>query len=82
MMHLSMIFDPNACIYDAANLSPTDGQADSRSWMIHVCVIHVCMMHVWPLILMHVCMMHMSLILDPDVCWYVACVYDAYIYDP
>ena len=28
------------------------------------------------------CMMHISLILDPDVYRYDACVYDAYIYDP
>ena len=42
MMHISMIFDPDACICDAGffRVGPTnertDEQADSRSWMMHI----------------------------------------------
>ena len=35
MMHISMIFDPDACICDAGFFpdQPTDEQGDSRSWI-------------------------------------------------
>ena len=35
MMHISMIFDLDACICDAGffSVGRTNGQADSRSWM-------------------------------------------------
>ena len=35
MMHISMIFDLDVYICDAGffRVGPTDGQADSRSWM-------------------------------------------------
>ena len=38
MMHiiLNLVIDPDVCIYDAANFV-TDGQADSRSWIVLVC---------------------------------------------
>ena len=35
-MHVSMILDPDACFYDAANFvtdERTNGQGDSRSWI-------------------------------------------------
>ena len=38
-MQISMILDPDACIYDAANLfrtnERTDEQGDSRSWIVN-----------------------------------------------
>ena len=39
MMHvtLNLVLDPDVCIYDAANFvleGRTDGQADSRSWIV------------------------------------------------
>ena len=63
MMHVSMILDPDTCMYDAYPI------------LIHVTMMHICMMHLsmmldpdtcmydayiyvpGPLTLMHVCMM-------------------------
>ena len=39
--NFEQVIDPGVCIYDAANFvtnGPTDGQADSRSW-IYISVI-------------------------------------------
>ena len=61
----------DACIYDAAEiLSPTDGRTNKAilgvgcAWCINVWCIHLWS---WS---MHVCM-----ILDPDVCMHVRCIY-------
>ena len=41
MMHVSMIIDPHACVFDACMMrlkfcvGRTNGQGDSRSWMAH-----------------------------------------------
>ena len=35
-----MFLDPDVCIEDAANLSRTDEQGDSRNWMQIACVSH------------------------------------------
>ena len=83
-MHLSMFFDPDACIYDAANLSPTDGQADSRSWMQYACIqdasIHDESIHdiyIHDTCLRDTCLHDTCMALDLD-----GCVYDAYVFDP
>ena len=55
MMHLSMILEPDACIYDAFIYVP-------RSLtMMHVCMMHISM----TLVLIHVCVMHISMFLNP-----------------
>ena len=51
MMHVSMIIDPDECVYDLDPRSST---------LMHVCMMRVRMMHVSR---MHVSMMHMSMIL-------------------
>ena len=62
MMHVSMIIDPHACVFDACmmplsmmRLKFCDGRTDGQG----------------PLILMHVCMMHTSMINDPDYDGYI-----------
>ena len=88
-MLISMILDPEACISDAGFFSVgptdqrTDGQGDSRSWMMHVCMMHVCMMHISMTLDLDACVYVAYIFFpDPDVFRYDACVYDAYIYGP
>ena len=67
MMHLSMILDPDSCMYDAYIYVP-------RS----LTLMHVCMMHI-SMILKHACM-YGACIYDAYV--HDAFMYDAYICDP
>ena len=62
MMHISMILDSGACVYEARMYVACT--YDPRS----LTLMHVCMMHV--------CMMHVSMILDPDSCVYDTYIYD------
>ena len=63
MMHLSMIFDPNACIYDAANLSPTDGRTDKPilgvGYRHHIYMYHIFLHHAY---MHHVSIMYASIL--------------------
>ena len=71
-MHVSMILDPDTCMYDAYPI------------LIHVTMMLICMMY---LSILHVSMMHVSMILNPDTCMYDAYIYpdtldyDAHMYD-
>ena len=57
MMHVSIILDPDAGMYDAYPI------------LLHVTMMIICMMH---FSMMHVSMMHVSMVLDPDTCMYDA----------
>ena len=71
MMHLSMMLDPDTCMYDAYIYPDTRDLT-----MMHICMMHLSMMFD------PVCMMHISMVLNPWLwCMYVWCIYDSWIYD-
>ena len=71
MMHVSMILDPDSCVYDTCIYDPWP-------WCMYVwcgvALIYLWCIHQWSLILMHVCMMHVSMIIDPHACVFDACM--------
>ena len=69
-MHISVICDLDACIYDAGffRYQRTDGQGDSRSWMLeqfmmHVSLMPVSMMHIFSVNvpMVHISWIHVSI---------------------